>query len=253
MAQPHGITIWEAQFGDFANNAQSIIDNFIACSHTKWESMSGLVLLLPHGYEGQGAEHSSARLERYLQLCACHNLQVAYPSTPANYFHLLRRQLHRPFRLPLIVMSPKSLLRHAKCVSSTEELESGKFQEVIDDPLVSEKDTEKVLLCAGKIYYELLAERELKQLPSVAIIRLEQLYPLPYSQLDKLQAKYQKARWVWVQEEPRNMGAWSHLQSRWEGKLLLKVTRPEADSTATGYYPQHEKEQKAVIDEAFSI
>ena len=209
LDEPHMLIMWEAQFGDFANGAQVIIDQFIASAESKWGRASGLVLLLPHGYEGQGPEHSSARLERFLQLCAEENIQVAVPSTPAQYFHLLRRQVRRGFRKPLIVMTPKSLLRHKQAVSPVDQLTMGHFEDVLDDPAAPDR-ARRVLLCSGKIYYDLASRRAEVGGRDVAIIRLEQLYPWPAALLRTVVAKYQSAReWVWVQEESQNMGAWT--------------------------------------------
>lgn len=250
MAEPEGLTIWEAQFGDFVNNAQTMVDNFLSSSRTKWGETSGLVLLLPHGYEGQGPEHSSARFERFLQLSTGVNMQVVYPTTPASYFHVLRRQLHRPFRVPLVVLTPKSLLRHPDCVSRVDAFLTGHFEELIDDPAAPDR-VDRVLLCSGKIYYDLKAERDRRGLKNVAIVRLEQLYPLPVRQLEALAKKYQGAAWKWVQEEPRNMGAWSYLAARVKGLALECISRPESDTPATGHYGQHIKEQNGIVSEAF--
>ncbi len=214
LADPHGLTIWEAQFGDFANGAQVIIDQYLASGQTKWQRLSGLVVLLPHGFEGQGAEHSSARLERFLLLCAEDNIQVTYPSTPAQYFHLLRRQVQQPLRKPLVVMAPKSLLRHPLAVSQRVELATGLFQEVLDDPAPSPAPR-RVLLCSGKIYYDLIAERARRHLEDVAIVRIEQFYPFPRNQLAAVWDRYTSTdEWWWVQEEPANMGAWQFIQTR---------------------------------------
>jgi 2-oxoglutarate dehydrogenase E1 component len=253
LATPHGLTLWEAQFGDFANGAQVIIDQFIVSGETKWQRLSGLVLLLPHGFEGQGAEHSSARLERFLQLCADDNIQVAYPSTPAQYFHLLRRQVRRPFRKPLVVLAPKSLLRHPQAVSSLEDLAVGHFREVMDDP-VPPPAPSRVLLCTGKIYYDLAAERSRRQREDVAIVRIEQLYPFPQQQLAGVLERYAGAgEWFWVQEEPENMGAWQFIQARFPGMIarpLAYVGRAAAASPATGFHQLHQREQAAVLEQA---
>ncbi len=254
MIRPNDLTIWEAQFGDFANGAQIIIDQYLASAATKWKTFSGLTLLLPHGYEGQGPEHSSARLERFLQLCANWNMQVCNITTPANYFHALRRQVkHKDIRLPLVVMSPKSLLRHPGCVSKLEDFTQGHFQELIDDAFVDTKKVKRVLLCTGKIYYELLERQQKDQRKDVAIVRLEQLYPMPENQLADLYAKYAKAEICWVQEEPKNMGAWLYLL-RWDQNLKLKrISRESSASPATGYSKVHAKEQQAIMDKAFDI
>lgn len=255
MALPKGLTIWEAQFGDFGNGAQIIIDQFICCSETKWQRMTGLVLSLPHGYEGQGPEHSSARLERFLILCADNNMQVANCTTPANLFHILRRQLARPFRKPLILMNPKSLLRHPLCVSPIEDFEKGtRFLEVIDDNQVKAKDVKKVLLCTGKIYYELLERQQAEKRGDVAIIRLEQLYPLPVVQLEKLAKKYKGvSNWHWVQEEPENMGAWAYLLRKFKVINISVISRKESGTPATGFSKLHAIQQKQIIDKAFTI
>jgi 2-oxoglutarate dehydrogenase E1 component len=254
MIRPNDLTIWEAQFGDFANGAQIIIDQYLASAATKWKTFSGLTLLLPHGYEGQGPEHSSARLERFLQLCANWNMQVCNITTPANYFHALRRQVkHKEIRLPLVVMSPKSLLRHPGCVSKLDDFTQGHFQELIDDAFVDTKKVKRVLLCSGKIYFELLERQQKDQRKDVAIVRLEQLYPMPENQLADLYAKYAKAEICWVQEEPKNMGAWLYLL-RWDQNLKLKrISRESSASPATGYSKVHAKEQQAIMDKAFDL
>lgn len=251
---PHGLTIWEAQFGDFSNGTQIVIDQFIASSASKWHRFSGLVMLLPHGYEGQGPEHSSARLERYLQLCAENNMIVANITTPANFFHALRRQLHNEFRVPLIVMSPKSLLRHPEAVSSLDDLTTGAFQELIDDSSAKATSVKRVVMCSGKLYYDLEAYRIEKKLKNVAIVRLEQLYPLPHKQLAKLQTKYKSAKtWVWVQEEPENMGAWSHLLRLLPSFDFKLVSRKSSASPAPGNGKIHDGVQKGLVETAFLI
>lgn len=213
LASPNTLTIWEAQFGDFSNGAQIMIDQYISCGEDKWNNQNGIVMLLPHGYEGQGAEHSSARLERYLQLCARHNMYVANCTTPANFFHLLRRQMKTNFRKPLVVMSPKSLLRHPQVISTANELANGQFQEIIDDPNVTDKKAVKTLVfCSGKFYYDILAEREKLGRNDVALVRIEQLFPLPVEQLKNIIASYPNADdYVWAQEEPKNMGAYGYM------------------------------------------
>lgn len=253
MTNPQGLTIWEAQFGDFSNGCQVTIDQFIASGETKWGRYSGLVMLLPHGYEGQGPEHSSARLERYLQLCAAANMQVMNITTPANFFHALRRQIHRDFRKPMIVMSPKSLLRHAKCVSTTEEFTKGTFQELIDDTYVDTKKVKRVNLCTGKIYYDLLEKQQEDKRKDVAIVRLEQIYPMPETQMEKLIKKYPNAEFCWVQEEPKNMGAWMHILRYDWARGFKEITRRSSASPATGYSAVHKKEQEAIIAEAFNV
>ncbi|MDZ4666740.1 MAG: 2-oxoglutarate dehydrogenase E1 component [bacterium] len=254
MVTPNDLTIWEAQFGDFANGAQIIIDQYIASASTKWKTFSGLTLLLPHGYEGQGPEHSSARLERFLQLAANYNMQVCNITTPANYFHALRRQLKRKdLRIPLVVMTPKSLLRHPVCVSKLSDFTEQKFQEVIDDSQVNVKDVKRVLLCSGKIYFELLERQQTEQRKDIAIVRIEQLYPMPETQLSAIYSKYKGAQFCWVQEEPKNMGAWLNLL-RWDSNLMLKrISRESSASPATGYSKVHAVEQKAIIDKAFTL
>lgn len=253
LPSPAPLTIWEAQFGDFNNGAQIIIDQFIASGETKWNKNSGLVLLLPHGYEGAGPEHSSARLERFLQMCGELNMIVTNISTPANFFHAIRRQLAYPFRKPLINMSPKSLLRHPKCVDPISEIYEGKFREVIDDANTLEANkVKKVLFCSGKIYYDLLARKEADNRTDVAIIRVEQLYPLPEKQIDAIVKKYTKSTFHWVQEEPINMGAWSFLLLNYKKAQYLQcIARPQAASPATGFSKLHEKDQKALVDLAF--
>ncbi len=258
--EPEELVVWEAQFGDFVNGAQVVIDQFIASGEAKWGRLSGLTLLLPHGYEGQGPEHSSARIERYMQLCAEQNWQVCIPTTPAQIFHLLRRQMLRKVRKPLIVVTPKSLLRHKDAVSSLEDLSKGKFQTVIGevDELDSKKVT-RVILCSGKIYYELLAYRREHKITNTAIVRLEQLYPFPQQAFDAELKKWPKAaEIVWCQEEPRNQGMWYWFVSREHlvkavdsNQQLLLVSRPASASPAVGYYTKHNAQQKAVIEDAF--
>jgi 2-oxoglutarate dehydrogenase E1 component len=266
LADPNCLTLWEAQFGDFCNGAQVYYDQFICSGESKWLRMSGLVCLLPHGYEGQGPEHSSARLERFLQLYAEDNIQVVYPSTPASFFHVLRRQLHREFRKPLIVMTPKSLLRHKRCTSALEEMGPGSsFHRVMYEEPPSEADSriERVILCSGKVHYDLLQEREDRGLDGkVALVRLEQLAPFPEKALQlELQRYPSGARYVWCQEEPRNMGAWFFTAPRIEALMeqvgieqrwLSYAGRPPAASPATGFYAQHVREQTRLIEEALT-
>ncbi len=254
LASPDTLTIWEAQFGDFANGAQIMIDQFITSSESKWQRSSSLVMLLPHGYDGLGPEHSSARLERFLQACAELNISVCNITEPANFFHALRRQQHRPFRKPLVVMSPKALLRHPRCVSSIFDIVGKtKFKEIIDDPFVENpKKVRKVILCTGKVYYELAAEQEKENIQDVAIVRIEQLYPITRKQLDAVLARYpKKAKLVWVQEEPANMGAWWHIMYRLRDLQPDFVARKTSASPATGYKSQHDAEQKDIIKRAF--
>ncbi|HBF61577.1 MAG TPA: 2-oxoglutarate dehydrogenase E1 component, partial [Methyloceanibacter sp.] len=270
LAEPNALVLWEAQFGDFANGAQVIIDQFISSGERKWLRMSGLVLLLPHGYEGQGPEHSSARLERYLQLCAEDNWQVVNCTTPANYFHVLRRQLHRQFRKPLVLMTPKSLLRHKKVKSdiadfgpdsSFHRLLWDNAERVADSPikLVPDSEIRRVVLCSGKVYYDLEAERETRGTSDVYLLRMEQLYPFPARALIQELGRFKDAEIVWCQEEPKNMGAWSfvdpnlawvldhidanHRRARYAG-------RPSSAATATGLMSKHVRELKALLNEA---
>ncbi len=264
LSDPQSLVLWEAQFGDFCNGAQVYFDQFISSGESKWLRMSGLVCLLPHGYEGQGPEHSSARLERFLQLYAEDNIQVCYPSTPSSYFHALRRQMHRDFRKPLIVMTPKSLLRHRKCVSTLAEMdEHTTFHRVLYEypPRKEDALVERVILCSGKIYYELADAREERGLDDkVALLRLEQLAPFPQDALkDELQRFKHTVRLVWCQEEPANMGAWSFVRPRLRElfkEMDMQYTepfyagRPEAASPATGFAAQHQREQKKLIEEA---
>jgi 2-oxoglutarate dehydrogenase E1 component len=252
-AAPNGLTIWEAQFGDFANGAQIMIDQFISCAGTKWGQYSGLVMLLPHGYEGQGPEHSSARLERFLQLSANNNMQVLNCTTPSNFYHAFRRQLKRNFRIPMVVMTPKSLLRHPLCVSTLEDFTKGHFEELIDDNYATAAKTKRVLLCSGKVYYDLLEKQEAEKRKDIAIVRIEQLYPFPETQLNELYKKYSKAEFCWVQEEPRNMGTWTYL-SRYELPFTPKyIGRKSSASPATGFKKTHDKEQLEILNESFDI
>jgi 2-oxoglutarate dehydrogenase E1 component len=255
MANPQALIVWEAQFGDFVNTAQVIIDQYIASAETKWRVPNGLVLLLPHGLEGQGPEHSSARIERFLELCADDNIQVVNCSTPANLFHALRRQQHRNFRKPLVIFTPKSLLRHPKCVSAIEAFTKGHFMEMIDDEFVEPENVKKVLFCSGKIYYDLLEKQQEDSRNDVAIVRIEQLYPAPLSEMEKLMSKYPNSEeFIWVQEEAENMGAWPYLYRKLR-KSSLKldlISRKESSSTATGYAKMHEKQQLAIVEKAFS-
>jgi len=272
-AAPHALTIWEAQFGDFANGAQVMVDQFISSSEQKWLRMSGLVMLLPHGYEGQGPEHSSARLERYLQMCAEDNMQVTNITTPSNYFHALRRQIHRKVRKPLIIMSPKSLLRHPLCVSSLQEMAEGTFfhrvlwddaqykPETTKIKLVADSKIKKVIICSGKVYYDLFIEREKLGLKDVYILRVEQFYPYPDDAMSIELKRFKNADMIWCQEEPKNMGAWAFIEPFIEETLIAigaknsrarYVGRPASASTATGISSKHKKEQQAVFDAAFA-
>lgn len=271
-AAPHALTIWEAQFGDFANGAQVMVDQFISSAEQKWLRMSGLVMLLPHGYEGQGPEHSSARLERYLQMCAEDNMQVVNVTTPANYFHVLRRQIHRSFRKPLIVMSPKSLLRHKRCVSTLKEMGPGSFFHRVlwDDAeynpqdgelrLVADDKIKRVIMCSGKVYYDLFEEREKLGRDDVYLLRLEQLFPYPASAMAEELKRFTNAEMAWCQEEPKNMGSWAFINPFIEDSLIdigIKQSRPRyigrkaSASTATGIASKHKAEQQAILDAAF--
>ncbi|MDG1571069.1 2-oxoglutarate dehydrogenase E1 component [Robiginitalea sp. M366] len=253
MASPNTLTIWEAQFGDFSNGAQIMIDQYISAAEDKWKLQNGVVLLLPHGYEGQGAEHSSARMERYLQLCARDNMFVADVSTPANLFHLLRRQMHVNYRKPLVVFTPKSLLRHPRCVSPVEDFVSGRFQEVIDDAQARVDQVKTLVFCTGKFYYDLLAVREEQERTDVALVRVEQLFPLPVEQMQAMMAKYENADdLVWAQEEPRNMGAWSHMMMHFPdaGKFRVASRRFYA-SPAAGSAVRSRMRHQQVIDYVF--
>ncbi len=277
MAEPNALVLWEAQFGDFANGAQVVVDQFVSSGESKWLRMSGLVLLLPHGYEGQGPEHSSARLERYLQLCAEDNMQVAYCTTPANYFHILRRQLHRKFRKPLVMMTPKSLLRHPRAVSSLAEFgPDTSFHRLLDDDydlngvfpkattdfrLAADDKIRRVVACSGKVYYDLLAEREKMGQDKVYLVRVEQLYPFPAKSLVKVMQRFPKADVVWCQEEPRNMGAWFFVEP-WIEWVMGKTGRPmraryvgraAAASPATGMLKKHVEEQARLVGDALTI
>jgi len=270
---PKALTIWEAQFGDFANGAQVMVDQFISSAEQKWLRMSGLVMLLPHGYEGQGPEHSSARLERYLQMCAEDNMQVTNISTPANYFHALRRQVKRNFRKPLINMSPKSLLRHKRCVSTFEEMSGdSEFHRVLWDDaqyahrageleLLPDSKIKRVIICSGKIYYDLFEEREKNGRSDVYLLRVEQFYPYPDDAIQEELSRFKNADMVWAQEEPKNMGAWSFIEPFLEESLIAikakhtrarYVGRPAAASTATGISSKHKKEQQAILDGVFA-
>ena len=256
-ASPNSLTIWEAQFGDFANGAQIVIDQFVASSETKWQRMNGVVLMLPHGHEGQGPEHTSARIERFLTLCADNNMQIINCTTPANLFHVLRRQMAFPFRKPLVIFTPKSLLRHPKCVSPLEDfLEDTRFIEVLKDEYADSKSVQKVLLCCGKVYYDLLEHQQKKQIKDIAIIRLEQLYPFPEKQLLNVLKLYSNARnFCWVQEEPENMGAWSFILRTFpqtENRLML-VAREADSSPAVGFPQVHLSQQKKLVQRAFEV
>jgi 2-oxoglutarate dehydrogenase E1 component len=269
VADPLTLVLWEAQFGDFVNGAQIMIDQFISAAESKWSQPSGLVLLLPHGYEGQGPEHSSARIERFLQLCAEDNLQVANCTTPAQYFHLLRRQMcwgldRRGLRKPLIVFTPKRMLRHPKAVSTIEDFTSGGFQPVLPDAGIADPgQVDRVLMCWGQLYYDLLAAREERKIGNIPILRVEQMYPFPEFEIREQLERFPGAEIAWVQEEPRNMGAWHFFEDRMRsildgsgGKLtpgVKYIGRADSASTAAGSLKRHQQEQAEVINTALSI
>ncbi len=265
ITDPDALVLWEAQFGDFANGAQVIIDQFIAPGESKWLRMSGLVMLLPHGHEGQGPEHSSARPERYLQLCGEDNIQVVNCTTPANYFHVLRRQMRRKIRKPLVVMTPKSLLRHKRCVSPLKDFgPKTRFHRVMAESqtLVADNEVRQVVLCSGKVYYDLLEGREERGIDDIAIMRMEQLYPFPAKPLAQELKRYPNARVVWCQEEPRNMGAWSFIDRRLEDVICqsgldcarpVYIGRKEAAAAATGLLRRHNREQAGLVEDALTV
>jgi len=260
VENPDALVMWEAQFGDFANGAQSIVDEFISSGEVKWGQRSAVTLLLPHSHEGQGPDHTSGRLERYLQLCAEDNIRVAVPTTPANHFHLLRRQALSPKKKPLVVFTPKSLLRHRLCVSSVEDFTTGTFQPVAGDPGVNgtplrASDVKRVLLCTGKVYYDLLQARADRGIVDTAIVRLEQLYPLPIEEVRAALRLYPNAEdFAWVQEEPANQGSWTfvalNLLEHLEGVRLRRISRPSAAAPAVGSTKMHDAEQAALIEAA---
>jgi len=258
-SDPKTMVVWEAQFGDFANGAQVVIDQFICSGEAKWGRLSGLTMFLPHGYEGQGPEHSSARLERYLQLCAQHNMQVCYPSTPAQMFHMIRRQMLRPYRKPLIVMTPKSLLRHKLSTSSLEELHSGGFQNVIPEiDKLTNKNVKRVVFCTGKVYFDLLEQRRNDNIKDIAICRVEQLYPFPRTEVMKELKRYSNAsEVVWCQEEPKNQGAWYQIMHHFRRCVsaqhtLLYAGREASASPAAGYLAVHREQQARLVHAALS-
>jgi len=272
LAEPNALTLWEGQFGDFANGAQVVFDQFISSAERKWLRLSGLVCLLPHGYEGQGPEHSSARLERFLQMCAEDNMQVANCTTPANYFHILRRQLKREIRKPLILMTPKSLLRHKRAVSRLDEMEAGtSFHRVLWDDaqilpnqeikLVDDKKIRRVVLCSGKVYYDLYEDRIKRGIDDVYLMRVEQLYPFPLKALAHEISRFKNAEVIWCQEEPKNMGSWTFVEpylewvlgtARSKSKRARYVGRPASAATATGLMSRHNAQLQAFLDEAFA-
>jgi 2-oxoglutarate dehydrogenase E1 component len=264
LADPNTLVLWEAQFGDFVNGAQIIIDQFLASAETKWGQPSGLVLLLPHGYEGQGPEHSSARIERFLHLCAEQNMQVSNCTTPAQYFHLLRRHMRggidgNPVRKPLVLFTPKGTLRYSRAVSRLDEFTSGRFYEILDDATVKPESVKRVLFCSGKVYYDILAGREERKLTDVAIVRVEQMYPFPQAQVEAILRRYPaKAELYWVQEEPRNMGPWRFIHEYMQpmldpaGRTLWFAGRTEGASPSAGSSKRHEQEQAELIGDAFA-
>jgi 2-oxoglutarate dehydrogenase E1 component len=252
MASPRALVIWEAQFGDFANCAQVVIDQYISAAEDKWRRMNGICLFLPHGYEGQGAEHSSARIERFLTLCAENNMYLINATTPANFFHAIRRQLKIPFRKPLIAFTPKSLLRHPRCISKWQEFTGNRFSEVFDDMNTGAEQVRKVVFCTGKIFYELLTEKENRKNYDIAIVRIEQLYPFPRKQVQEILKKYHLAgTHLWVQEEPENMGAWGYLLRTLKNVPLKCIARPESASPASGSKKVHEIQQRELIEKTF--
>ena len=258
--RPSGLVIWEAQFGDFVNGAQVVIDQFIVSAEHKWERLSGLVMLLPHGYEGQGPEHSSARLERFLQLCANENIQVCVPSTPSQIYHLLRLQTIRKMRRPLVIISPKSLLRNPKAISTLENLTDGSFEYVIDDNYVNDELVEKIIMCSGKVFYDLESKREELEIQNIALVRVEQLYPFPYDSLEKIIKQYKNAnKFIWCQEEPSNQGSWFSHRHRLQQVLdkinaaeIKLVSRPASAAPAVGLNKLHNQQQEALITEALT-
>jgi 2-oxoglutarate dehydrogenase E1 component len=253
MANPNNLVLWEAQYGDFANGAQTVIDQYLASGEQKWSTMNGLVMLLPHGYEGGGPEHSSARMERFLQNCAEHNMVITNITTAANFFHALRRQLAWPFRKPLVNFAPKANLRHVRSYSTMSEFTSGSFQEVLDDASIkTASKVKRVLLCTGKMYFDLSEKQLADNRTDVAVVRLEQVYPLPVKQLEALKEKYKKAEWIWVQEEPANMGAQSFLKINLDNFPMSYISRPASASTATGFAKKHAIEQKELVEKAFA-
>jgi 2-oxoglutarate dehydrogenase E1 component len=257
FATPNGLTIWEAQFGDFNNGAQILFDQFLSAAEDKWRTMNGLTLLLPHGYEGMGSEHSSGRMERFLQLGSGENMFICNVTEPANYFHLLRRQVKLKYRKPLVVFTPKKLLRYPKAVSTLAEMASGGFKKVIDDPRMIKsadaRSVDTVVLCSGKIYYDLLERLEDISAPNLALVRVEQIHPLPDAELDVVVKKYgAEANYIWVQEEPKNMGAWSFMLQNFTAVPLSVIARSTSASPASGSSELHKLRQDAILDEVFA-
>jgi 2-oxoglutarate dehydrogenase E1 component len=253
MSSPSALVLWEAQFGDFVNGAQVMIDQFISSAESKWQRQNGMVMLLPHGYEGQGPEHSSCRPERFLQLCAEYNMVVANPTTPANIFHLLRRQVTWEFRKPCVVFSPKSLLRHPAVISPMKDFVKGSFKELIDDESVTAKDVKRLVLCSGKVYYDLADAQQKKKLKDVAIVRIEQLHPFPEKQMAAILKKYKGATVVFAQEEPSNMGPLSYIQRMMPDQKIEFVSRKASASPATGFKKVHDVEQGKIVNQALGI
>jgi len=251
LAVPDGLTIWEAQFGDFANVAQVVIDQYISTAAEKWGIMNGLTLFLPHGYEGQGPEHSSARIERFLALSAGYNMQIVVPTTPANLFHLLRRQVKWNIRLPLVVFTPKSLLRHPLVMSTLDELAHGQFREIIEDPPADPSLVKKVVFTTGRLYYDLLKRRNEEKANCVALVRVEQLFPIPEKQIQEVAGKYPGARLIWAQDEPENQGAWPYYDRKLRYMGFQPVTRPESASPAVGLMEQHKRRLQKILDTVF--
>ena len=252
LACPKGLTIWEAQFGDFHNVAQVVIDQFISSAEEKWGLMNGLTLFLPHGYEGQGPEHSSARIERFLTLSANGNMQIVNCTTPANFFHLLRRQVKRPFRVPLVVFTPKSLLRHPRCISRYDDFTKGGFQEVIDDNQANPDEVLQLVFTFGRLYYDLIAKKEELEASDTAVVRIEQLFPFPYNRVREIIKKYKNAqRYVWAQDEPENMGAWPFIHQNFKDVTLLPVTRPASGSPAGGLLELHNKRLSKILSKVY--
>jgi 2-oxoglutarate dehydrogenase E1 component len=264
IGDPATLVVWEAQFGDFVNGAQIIIDQFLASAETKWGQASGLVLLLPHGYEGQGPEHSSARVERFLHLCAENNMQVGNCTTPAQYFHILRRHMRgeaggKPVRKPLVLFTPKSMLRHPRAISRIEDFTSGQFYEVLDDSTVQPGAAKRILFCSGKIYYDLTQARQERNRPDVVIVRVEQMYPFPQAQIEAILGRYSPGAEVyWVQEEPRNMGPWRFIHENLQPLLdvtrrtLFYAGRPEGASPSAGSLKRHEQEHSDLVSDSFA-
>jgi len=252
MTCPKNLVIWEAQFGDFVNVAQVILDQYISSAEEKWGVMNGLVLYLPHGFEGQGPEHSSARIERFLNLAAGNNMHIINPTTPANLFHALRNHMKKKSRVPLVVFTPKSLLRHPQCVSSLNDLEKGKFQPVYDDSDHDVDEVRRVVLCSGKIYYDLLARKQKLGARDIALVRLDQIFPFPQNEIQQILLKYRNNMLtLWVQEEPENMGAWYYIRNAMKDTEVIPVTRQPSGSPATGLFKLHELSQKEIIDKVF--